>query len=68
MLGLVRRAKTTAKRSMRAPVARLTVTDTPARLEALAAAEGDVRDAGGVVELVTRAGDGSEVEVELAEE
>ena len=44
VLGLVRRAKTTAKRSMRAPVARLTVTDTAARLDALAAAEGDVRD------------------------
>ncbi len=56
VLGLVRRAKTTAKRSMRAQVARLTVTDTPARLEALAAAEGDLRDAGGVVELVTVAG------------
>ena len=67
MLGLVRRAKTTAKRSMRAPVARLTVTDTPARLEALAAAEGDVRDAGGVVELVTGPGDEIAVEVELAD-
>ena len=40
VLGLVRRAKTTAKRSMRAPVAVLTVTDTPARLEALAAGRG----------------------------
>jgi valyl-tRNA synthetase len=68
VLGLIRRAKTTAKRSMRAPVARLTVTDTPARLEALAAAEGDVRDAGGVVELVTRAGDETGVDVELADE
>jgi len=68
VLGLVRRAKTTAKRSMRAPVARLTVTDTAARLEALAAAEGDLRDAGGVVELVTRAGDEPAVEVVLAEE
>ena len=68
VLGLIRRTKTTSKRSMRAPVARLTVTDTPARLEALAAAEGDVRDAGGVVELVTRAGDEPGVEVELADE
>ena len=68
VLGLVRRAKTTAKRSMRAPVARLTVTDTAARLDALAAAEGDVRDAGGVVDLVTRVGDAATVEVELAEE
>jgi valyl-tRNA synthetase len=68
VLGLVRRAKTTAKRSMRASVAVLTVTDTPARLTALAAAEGDVRDAGGVVELITRDGDDAAVEVELSEE
>jgi len=68
VLGLVRRAKTTAKRSMRAPVARLTVTDSAARLAALAAAEGDVRDAGGVVELVAVVGDEPSVEVELAEE
>ena len=68
VLGLVRRAKTTAKRSMRAPVARLTVTDTPGRLAALAAAEGDLRDAGGVVELVTVVGEAPDVVVELAEE
>ena len=68
VLGLVRRAKTTAKRSMRAPVGVLTVTDTPARLAALAAAEGDVRDAGGVVELITRVGDDPTVDVELVEE
>ncbi len=65
VLGLVRRAKTTAKRSMRAPVARLTVTDTPGRLAALAAAEGDLRDAGGVVELVTVVGEAPDVVVEL---
>ncbi len=53
---------------MRAPVARLTVTDTAARLEALAAAERDLRDAGGVVELVAKVGDGPSVDVELAEE
>jgi valyl-tRNA synthetase len=68
VLGLVRRAKTTAKRSMRAPVARLTVTDSAARLDALAAAEGDLCDAGGVVELVTVVGDEPAVDVELAEE
>jgi len=68
VLGLVRRAKTTAKRSMRAPVARLTVTGSPARLDALAAAAGDVRDAGGVVELVTVVGDEPAVAVDLAEE
>ena len=64
----MRRAKTTAKRSMRAPVSRLTVTDSAGRLEALAAAGGDVRDAGGVVELVTVVGEEPSVEVELAEE
>ena len=64
----MRRAKTTAKRSMRAEVATLTVTDTPARLEALAAAEGDLREAGGVRELVTVVGDGPDVAVELVEE
>jgi len=68
VLGVVRRAKTTAKRSMRAPVARLTVADTPARLEALAAAAGDLRDAGGVVDLVTVVADAPSVDVELAEE
>jgi len=68
VLGAVRRTKTTAKRSMRAPVALLTVVDTAARIEALASAAGDVRDAGGVVELVTRVGDEPSVEVELADE
>jgi valyl-tRNA synthetase len=68
VLGLVRRAKTTAKRSMRAEVATLTVTDTPARLEALAAAGGDLREAGGVRELVTVVGDQPDVAVELVEE
>ena len=67
VLGLVRRAKTTAKRSMRAPVARLTVMDEPGRLALLAQAESDLRDAGGVVELVMRAG-APDVVVELGEE
>ena len=68
VLGLVRRAKTTAKRSMRAQVAVLTVTDSPYSLEALAAADGDLREAGGVLELVTVVGDVPAVEVQLAEE
>ena len=67
VLGAVRRAKTTAKRSMRAPVARLTVVDDPARLARLEAARSDLCDAGGILELVTRAGP-TEVIVELAEE
>jgi valyl-tRNA synthetase len=66
ILGDVRREKTMAKVSMRAPVARLTVVDDPERLAVLAEAEGDLREAGGVVELVTRPGR-PEVIVELAE-
>jgi valyl-tRNA synthetase len=65
VLGEIRREKTTAKVSMRATVARLTVVDEPQRLALLAEAEGDLREAGGVVELVTRPGP-SEVVVELA--
>ncbi len=67
VLGEVRRAKTTRQTSMRAPVARLTVVDDPERLALLSQAESDLRDAGGVVELVTRPGP-PEVIVELAEE
>jgi valyl-tRNA synthetase len=53
VLGTIRREKTAQKRSMRARVARLEVADTAGRLAALALAEGDLRDAGGVDELVT---------------
>ena len=67
VLHAIRRAKTAAKRSMRATVARLTVVDSPDRLSLLAEAESDLRDAGGVLEMATRPGEAS-VEVELAEE
>ena len=67
VLGQVRRAKTTAKRSMRWPVATLTVTDTAERIAALLAAEDDLRDAGGVTTLVTTESDRFEVRVELAD-
>jgi valyl-tRNA synthetase len=67
VLGVVRRAKTTAKRSMRAPVAKLTIIDTPQRLALLGEAENDLRDAGGVVELEGREGP-AEVIVELGED
>jgi valyl-tRNA synthetase len=68
VLGAVRRAKTTAKRSMRAPVTRLTVGDSPGRLALLAAALRDVRDAG-VIEVVdTVVKDSPTVDVELAED
>jgi valyl-tRNA synthetase len=66
VLGEVRRAKSEAKRSMRAGVARVVVADTPERLAALAPAAADVASAGVVTDLETRAGDAFEVSVELA--
>ena len=68
VLGLVRREKTAHKRSMRARVARLTVTGPAALLAAVEAARGDICDAGGVDELVSVVGDALVVEVELADE
>jgi valyl-tRNA synthetase len=67
VLGEVRRKKTTSQVSQRAPVARLRVVDDPERLALLAEAEGDLREAGGVVELVMEPGP-PEVTVELAED
>ena len=68
VLGRIRRAKTTAKRSMRSPVATLTVAGTPEQLDALRAAESDLRDAGSVLSVVTSASGQLTVGVELAEE
>jgi valyl-tRNA synthetase len=65
VLGEVRRAKTAAKRSMRVPVARLTVVDEPTRLSLLAQSESDLRQAGHILELVTRTGP-PDIKVELA--
>ncbi len=65
VLGEVRKAKTAERVSMRAAVAKLTVVDDPERLALLGQAESDLRDAGGVVELVQRPGP-PEVVVELA--
>ena len=67
VLGVIRKAKSDAKQSMRAEVARVVVTDTAERLHALAPAVNDVRAAGRVAELETRTGDALHVEVELAE-
>jgi valyl-tRNA synthetase len=47
----IRRVKSEAKRSMRAPVARLTVTDTEARIALLRAAYDDIAEAGSVAIL-----------------
>ncbi len=68
VLSAVRRAKTTAKRSMRAGVTLLTVTDTADRLDALALATDDLRDAGGVAELITVIGTEAAVVVVLESE
>lgn len=66
VLGRVRKAKSDAKVSMRAEVDTVTVTDTPARLAALALVTGDVSDAGKVAALVTaEAGDGAEARVDV---
>jgi valyl-tRNA synthetase len=66
VLGEIRKAKTTAKVSMRAAVARLEVVDDPGRLTLLALAGDDVRQAGGVDVLVTAPGPAA-VTVELEE-
>ncbi|HUY63541.1 MAG TPA: valine--tRNA ligase [Acidimicrobiales bacterium] len=67
VLGTVRRAKTAAKRSMRAEVSRLVVVDSPERLALLAQAEREVCQAGSVAVLEARPGP-PEVQVGLAEE
>jgi len=64
----VRKAKSQAKRPMRAPVARVLVHDTPARLAALELGAEDLREAGSVALLETAEAEEFSVEVELAEE
>jgi valyl-tRNA synthetase len=68
VLGAVRKAKSEARRSMRADVTRIVVTDTAERLAALARVDADVRGAGSIATLDTVAGDTFAVEVELPEE
>jgi valyl-tRNA synthetase len=66
VLGRIRKAKSDAKVSMRTEAATVTVTDTTDRLTALAAATGDVCDAGRVETLhVVDAGAGGEASVEV---
>ncbi len=65
-VGAVRKAKSEAKVSMRAPVARVVVTDTQDRLAAVGAAADDVGNAGVVDELIFEPGDGFSVSVTLA--
>jgi valyl-tRNA synthetase len=64
----VRKAKSQAKRPMRAPVARVNVRDTPERLAALELGAEDLCQAGSVELLEMFATDEFAVEVELAED
>src|SRR3546814_543418 len=64
----VRRAKSEAKRSMRAEVERVVVTDTAERLDAVVLAGADIRGAGVIGELFMERGDAFSVEVTLAPE
>ena len=67
VLGEVRKAKTLAKQSLRAEVARALVRDVPERLAALARVAEDVRQAGNVTALETAESfDGFRVDVTLA--
>jgi valyl-tRNA synthetase len=68
VLAEVRKAKSQARRPMRAPVARVLVRDTPERLEALALGAEDLRQAGAIERLETEPAEELSVEVELAEE
>jgi valyl-tRNA synthetase len=66
VLAEVRKAKTAAKKSLRADVTRAVVSGTEQQLAALEAARADVVDAGRIAELVTASGDGLAVDVLLA--
>ena len=66
VLGEVRKAKSEAKLSQRAPVERVVVRDSTRPLEALRAAAADLRDAGSIAELVLEEGPEPSVEVRLA--
>jgi valyl-tRNA synthetase len=64
----VRKAKSEARRPMRAPVTRVVVHDSPARLAALALGVEDLRLAGSIEGVETAEADEFSVEVELAQE
>ncbi len=64
----MRKAKSDAKRPMRAPVARVVVHDTPERLEALELGAGDLRQAGSIEALERVEAEEASVAVELAED
>ncbi len=66
VVGAARRAKTEAKKSLRAPIERATVTGSAADLALLAAVQADVVESSGIAELVTvAAADDAELTVEV---
>ncbi len=68
VLSEVRKAKSQARRKMRAPVSRVLVRDTAERLRALELGAGDLRQAGSIERIETVESDELAVEVELAPE
>ncbi len=69
VLGAVRKAKSEAQRSMRAPVERVVVRDTSERIAALQRAVDDLKEAGSVRDLVLEATEGpAGVDVDLADD
>jgi len=66
VLGRIRRSKSEAAVSMKAEVARLAITDTPARLALLRENESSLRDAGNIREFDYRPGDAPALDVVLA--
>jgi valyl-tRNA synthetase len=68
VLGEVRKAKTTAKKSMRAPVASVQVTAPAAFIAALREAENDVREAAGLAGALTLIDGPDDVEVAVVVE
>jgi valyl-tRNA synthetase len=67
VLGAVRKEKALAKVSLRAPVRRAVVHDTPERLAKLAAAEDDVCEAGSIAVLERADAETFSIEVELGD-
>ncbi len=65
VLGELRKAKTEAKRSMKTAITTATVSDSPERIAAAHAAEGDLRDAGNVADLTFTESDTFAVTAEL---
>ena len=66
VLGQVRKAKSDAKVSMRAPVANVVITDTDTRIALIRQAEGDLREAGTILAVEFQTGDPG-VDVTLAD-